>query len=748
MSSLDDLRQYRFATAAQWGSGLSSGLGAGRAGGLVADGRSVLSGRFIAQAGGAATPALDGTGAGIWRTGDGRLASMRPDEALPCVIAVDGVLAASPRLVIGRGAMWAFMPGASELVRFDAASLIEEVTIAVPGIAIVDVAGDGRGGVWVLVDEKRADTAQTTAGTPDTGPALMHADARGRIVRRASLAATLTHARGMAWLAAAQRIVILTGDGGTLAYVDPRAPQSCALLPLASVVAGFVATTIGSDRHGRALIAGGVGTNSADTLLIVDASGALLASVGPDDLSALANAGPMTGLAASDDSVLIAARRGVVWLNVGAAAAQRSPVSAPVVEAGAAGVFLTPTLFSPVTATLRGWLRAELEMDLPPGASATVTRFCTDDPALRDALDTLLRDQSQLSQVRIARFQARFAAGAIRAFRFDAPDSGANAAPGTAAPATRSSLAVPLFGVPDRWLWVCVELHGAAALHALRVLYPEVSLMEQLPAIYRGRRLDQDVPAANAAGLFRSLVGVLEAMTQEFDRTIARSGARVAPLSADIDWLDFVARWIDLPWSDALSIETKRALLSQAGALLTQRGTRAGLVLLFRCLLPHARVTIVDVEIDLGFARLGGVGRPGAVLPALLTGLPPEASMPGRHARLGNARLCRQPDTTGTARFRGWIRIGITASASDRAALEPLATALANAMTPAGMRVRIVWRTVADDAHAPGSNVLLRLDDESARRLARDAWLGLTILDAGHAVRLSETGPDAGFRLD
>ena len=49
------------------------------------------------------------------------------------------------------------------------------------------------------------------------------------------------------------------------------------------------------------------------------------------------------------------------------------------------------------------------------------------------------------------------------------------------------------------------------------------------------------------------------------------------PSTAPEPWLDFVARWLGLPWDDALSGEQKRALLSRAAILARSRGTRAGL---------------------------------------------------------------------------------------------------------------------------------------------------------------------------
>jgi hypothetical protein len=114
-------------------------------------------------------------------------------------------------------------------------------------------------------------------------------------------------------------------------------------------------------------------------------------------------------------------------------------------------------------------------------------------------------------------------------------------------------------------------------------------------------------------------------------------GWRVNPQSASGAWLDLTARWLGLPWDDALSLDQKRSIALRAADIARGRGTRAGLDALLECLMPGLprRFRVVDTTADFERATVGGDLCSGSRLPALLGGLPSTATELGSKAILG-----------------------------------------------------------------------------------------------------------------
>ena len=129
--------------------------------------------------------------------------------------------------------------------------------------------------------------------------------------------------------------------------------------------------------------------------------------------------------------------------------------------------------------------------------------------------------------------------------------------------------------------------------------------MEYLPAIYQRAE-------AEPGSFLRNLVGVLEATTQTLDGEIGAMGSKIDPDTAPVPWLNYVARWIGLPWDDALDETQKRALVKRANEIATKRGTRAGLEALLDCLMPGQppRYRVIDFTSEYSFATVGGCNLP------------------------------------------------------------------------------------------------------------------------------------------
>lgn len=725
MSTLRDLKAYRFTRPAHWQAGLWSRLRLLPDGSLAPVQPLGPVPRFTAVAGGASAPAFSAHGAAYWLAGAGLLQWREPGQEGVCSIEASADIGTSPKLAAGRRWLWAFSPGTPGLLRHDLDTFQLDPVAPAEG-AILDLAGDGEDGVWLLL-----------AGDGDA-ERLGRVDAAGRAASWA-LPPGLGRPAGLAYLSAGRgRLAFLSADGAGLALLDLHERRVLARIALDRVLPGFKGCALDSDRRDRLVVLGqtgqGVPGKNPSAALLLDASGGLLEALDFSQRADWHGHLPLAGAAAWGSTLLLATARGLLWFEAAAAG------DAPEAE----GVFLSPLLFSPETGSLRGWLRAELLAGLPKGATLSVAVLGTDDPALRDAVAAVLANPNLPPADRMETARGLLQAGATGPYLFDAQ-----------ADAPPAWFAAPLFDRRERWLWLELRLGASPegrlpALRELRVLYPEVTLAEHVPAIFRGGATVLDPASGDPTGFFRQLVGILETTTQGMDQAIARLGSLVDPATAPTDWLDFIARWLDLPWDDALPESVKRTLLSHAGPLLAQRGTRAGLATLLGLLLPWGAFKITDVAVDVGFALLGGGARktPGARLPALLAGLPADAAALSRKAVLGRARLsCPDADPTGADRFTGLLRVELSAPPAGREAVEALLPALVAVVLPAGLRVDIRWREGADIRFDGRLGEGYVLDGPGPRRLGQDARLGQTALAPGRRLRLTETGLSLGFRL-
>jgi phage tail-like protein len=313
-------------------------------------------------------------------------------------------------------------------------------------------------------------------------------------------------------------------------------------------------------------------------------------------------------------------------------------------------------------------------------------------------------------------------------------------------PQSAKTFSAKLFDVKERYLWVFITLTAASGarlplLSELVVYYPGRTLMEDLPAIYQK---EEDRPD----NFLRALVGVLESTTQGLDARIASMGRQIHPETAQELWLNFIARWLGVPWDDALTVEQKRSIVKRAPDLAKGRGTRAGLEALLDSLIPGPprRFRVTDVTADHGFAVVGGESCVGSALPAMLGGRTRWQPELGSSAVLGSIRLpCAGQLDDGVWQIAGKIRVEVAATATERAAWEPWLLALITELVPLTVRVQLRWVT----SQALRTNRLdgtMTLESAPAPHLGTDAITGLARLPE-HGARISAAGPTIGTRL-
>jgi phage tail-like protein len=709
------LRSYRFANPAQWHACLF--VGADRESPDARDGLRPFTPyeqsaqRYATH--GAGAPAATRTGEVLWHDDAGLLNRLPTGDESPVVLPAPFAIARAARLLSMSSGLWVAGDAHDSLQRYEEDTLTRLSSVKIPHARVVDIACDAHDAIFALVERNGAWQS-------------IRINCAGRIVETITFEG-ISHATAFVFLTRFKRFVVLAGDRHPRLYwFAAKGGAALFSMPIGAMHPCFSASVLGSDSRGRVLVAGADGAAFGGNayVLIFDGDGAPLGDVPLDARDA-----PATGITATRDSLLVTGPRGLLRFSL----ARVVPDRASEVRC----MLVTPVLNSPDREDARRWLRIEATANLPAGATLEISYAATDDALIRDRLAAIAQDEALPASHRVQKLLGESALWrAPIVFHGSDTQSSDSIAP----------LSAPLFDVREPYLWVCITLIAAAgaampALSKLAILYPGRSLMENLPAVYRR--------AEAAPGSFlRALVGVLESTTQGLDKRIAALGSHVHPSMATSRWLDFIARWLGLPWDDALEGTQKRNIVMRAAELAQGRGTRAGLEAFLECLMPGQprcfRVT--DATADFGFATVGGAACRGSALPALLGGHTQWSAELDSRAVLGCMRLpCAGQLDDGAWQIAGHIRIDVAASANQRRVWEPWLLALIKEMVPLTARVTLRWvgaRAQRGD-RLDGS---LTLEPPPTPHLGTDAVTGIARLPE-RGSRLTTTGSDVGTHL-
>jgi len=686
-------KRYLFHRPAQWRAGLVTG------GLLGADGLTTAPRLAAAPVriweGDAYAPAASHSGEVYWRDGAGALhwlSDADPPEV--CTGADDPAgLGGAQRLIVTSGLLWAARTGANSVGAYDRRSL-QPIADVVPAGTVRDIAEAERQAIATLVD---------AAGSVS----LMRIDERRQI---SDIATPGLNERAFLVARVGNRWVVAEPTRLCWAPVDDPS-AGWADLPLTSLGhgAGLAVGFLAAFPPVGILLACSTGGGAAERLVVLGPDGDVL-----DDEALPGAVGTLHGIAGADASVWLASDTGL-WrwdLAAGTGTGEAS--------------FLTPVLRSPLGRET-GWLRAEIQAELPPGATIACRIASTPDPNIGQQAQAIMSDPGRTSAAKTAALDALLGWGppVPVAAGLDVPGLDG----GSVVPAP---WVLPLHTVTDEFLWLTLHVadgaSGTSRVSSLTVLYPKLSLMQRLPAIYR---------AAPSTHL-RGLVALLDVMAQELDRRIATLGELLDAARTPDDWLNFLASWLGLPWEPGLPAALRRALLEAAPDLLAKRGTASGVRRLIGVLLPGRPVHISDAA-NLAPAMLTPPGEEGMAMPNVLLGRRRDATRLNV-AVLGRTRLrdCG-PDDDPSLRLSGWVVIDVSATSAERTALAGPLPRLLAAYVPAGVTPVLRWQLWPSRAGR-------RLDEdlglmgERPGLLGQDIWLG--------GITLSGTGPSLHRGLD
>jgi phage tail-like protein len=703
-------RAYRFKTAAQWQRAAAKGFDIAADGALRPIARLGSTARPLTTEGPVTLVTADPLGGPVWRldTGTRRLLYRRTEFGRRAQgVGIDDVLGDATRWVLDRQWIWSFESDAAIVRRYERDTLQPDRSIDVGAQRILDLASDGHDGLWVLFE------------MADDGEWLLHLDCQGRQRERYPVSFDVKHARQLGVVARGKRLVLLTRDGR---------------LALLEAAKGRVVRVVSSWSHGPCWRVDRLVTDGANriALLCHDSSDAdrwavFIVDAGGDVIDSVTSPQDRLTLVPAD----VAIGGGVLWLAAGDGLWQVDASEASVARESES-VLLTPALYSPGAGAESGWLRAEISIDLPRDAVIEAEAVATDDKNVAARAIAIAEDASLGAAERQHAIWELFDHRTSRVFHLKA------------GPAKGQPVAMPLFDVEERWLWLRLRFVtppgvAPAAIRELRVLYPDASIMRYVPAVFRGRENDP-------TGFLRSLAGVLETTTQEIDEKIDGIPAQIDPATASGPSLDYVARWLDLPWEDGLPEPVKRRIAQAAGTLLERRGTRKGLEALVRALSgPAAAVRIVDLTVDHPPTRLGGGDCGGTRLPLLLAGPSLSAPILGRRTILGRACLGVPGDPLRT--IVPTIRIEIDVTRAVHREIAPLLGRVLRQYVPAGLKVVVAWKVVSALYAALDADDGDVLDGSGPGRLGEDSEIGRVVLGGRSGGTVDGAGLDVGFPL-
>ena len=668
---------YRFATADQWAAGSADGflpVDRGEAAALVTAGEPLATPLAGAQRGDAnALLAQDVDGALFWMRADGTVWRWQDNEAFRVGRISPDFARDARRFLWGQNFGWVLTETAvvrldvstgTRLGAFDDAIWNADAIVAdiCDGVIIVE-RNPGSGAVRLrrVRTDGRAQIINTALVS--IGPLLA-----GRNVEEGGVFVVL---RGdVGWHIARQPL-----DGGKAAVEAIQPPP----------------------KPGSALAA-----VTAGSAMVTDSTGNRVFSVG------LGHIGPVQE-PLTDDDCAIGRIRDLIWIADELVASTDVGLwtinSQHALASAQTATWVSPVLMSP-PGEPQGWQRADLRMHLPAGGQVMISAHGFDtQSAAHDALDDVLTTDP-----------------ATRTSAVMDPPSRHN---GVGDMTCRHYLG----DLVGKYLILRVQVtlppcSGAARLDALNVLYPNRSLIEDLPAIYR------DDPVS--AGQMRRTLAGFQALVDEIDDAITAVTSRLDPKKTDALWSKFLLQWLGHGELSRLLPPKRQALLRRLPDIMRMRGTLPGLIGVMDVLAPGAYqiedsgtmpdAWLLPISGDPAGARLGQATRVIHTdpMPLALGG----CTKLGAHVLGEVCGGAAPPDCSAD------VTVRITGGPALEAQLRPFTDAIARVFAPAHTRLNFLFTD-----HVP------------ANRLGFGPGLGSITLDESLSRALGQWElPDAGTR--
>ncbi len=660
-------RAYRFRKLTHWGRGYAENLTFGNGEDEALATRTALRAHRIGPLPGGvciAVLTIDPGGRAVVLGSDGGLWTLH-GTGFVRLTAIDALLTqAVQRLVLGQRFGWIATGG--DIVRFDMRTGDRMGSFAAPGWQVADAVPDLCDGV-IAIEEREGTTRlrriRPEGETMDTGLRLdnTHVIAAARLHDRAAI-----------------HLVAQASDAWHIHRIDPG-DWSVRTSIYATDPRRTPGRAVTMDGTGRLVFAAG------DRAVFTAAEGLLEPRIdidGPNSMDAIVD------LLAFEGELLAATE----------AALYRVIETAEAAEALSAR-YLTPVLRSPL-GDRQGWQRADIFADLPEGAQVTI------------------RSRGFTRSLDAAHYQSLLNSDPTDPFIKDGwSEETASIHNGTGA---SGPLRHFLGDIQDEYLALNIHISLPACAPAIRiegldVLYPDRSLIENLPDIF----------ATGGAGEVktRRMLAPFQALADEIDDLIGDAIRRVDPTTADDLWAGFLLSWLGHGAFSGLPADLRRALLIALPEILPRRGTLDGLKRVMTALAPRGfriedssqgpDIWVLPRADDPIGARLG--------CDTATTGHRPKPWNLGGCFRLGDAILgdsCFDPSAAQSCGAD--VTIHVYGGDAAHAEIGPFADRIIRAFVPANTRTQFVFGAIppAETLDTePGDTFLLTLDAGSNPQL-------------------------------
>lgn len=275
----------------------------------------------------------------------------------------------------------------------------------------------------------------------------------------------------------------------------------------------------------------------------------------------------------------------------------------------AAGTYYSKTLDSGIRECQ--WHRMILEMDLPPGTIVEISYSSSDDPSLQKEIDSKITAEKITKKEKADFIDNMLKWSEPEKFSSNyskAKEKSENQQLNSNEP--EKNLKHMLFqGKQGRYLWLRVKLSTfdekvKPTLTQMRILYPRISYLRYLPAIYQENPVSKD--------FVERFLSIFETASYDLETEISHIYKYFDPGTVPFDFLNWLASWLNVALEEDWQEEKKRQLIQEAYSLYKQKGTPSGIERLIEIytgnkpvLLEHSKIEKPMVLRENGDLKLG-----------------------------------------------------------------------------------------------------------------------------------------------
>lgn len=133
---------------------------------------------------------------------------------------------------------------------------------------------------------------------------------------------------------------------------------------------------------------------------------------------------------------------------------------------------------------------------------------------------------------------------------------------------------VLLHDIKGRYIWFCIEIYSGqeenVGIENIFLYFPAKNWIQYLPSVYEKNK--------ESAAFLDQYLSIFQSVYDDFDRRFENSPALLEPAVTEMDFLQFLAEWLDIINTNIWSEDKLRKLIQMAPVVFRKRGTRQGLI--------------------------------------------------------------------------------------------------------------------------------------------------------------------------